>query len=91
MYNHRRDPQGVHVALSEDLEHFDVDNTVVAFDAGREAILGNPGPTSLAINMAQGFGRPRGTLLADGSLLVYLWGTVDGFSHTRWVRISLER
>lgn len=91
VYNHRRDPQGVHVALSEDLEHFDVDNKVVAFDAGREAILGNPGPTSLAINMAQGFGRPRGTLLADGSLLVYLWGTVDGFSHTRWVRISLER
>jgi hypothetical protein len=90
VYSYRREPQGVHVAVSEDLEHFDVDNKVVAFEAGREAVLGNPEPTSLAVNMAQGFGRPGGKLLADGSLLVYLWGTVDGVSHGRWVRISLD-
>ena len=90
VYSYRREPQGVHVALSEDLERFDVDNKIVAFDAGAEAVLGDPEPTSLAVNMAQGFGRPGGKLLPDGTLLVYLWGTVDGLSHGRWVRISLK-
>ena len=90
VYSYRREPQGVHVALSEDLERFDVDNKIVAFDAGAEAVLGDPEPTSLAVNMAQGFGRPGGKLLPDGTLLVYLWGTVDGLSHGRWVRLSLK-
>ena len=90
VYSYRREPQGVRVALSDDGRQFDVDDQVVAFDAGAEAILGNPEPTSLALNMAQGFGRPGGKLLPDGTLLVYCWGTVDGLSHGRWLRIAVD-
>ena len=32
IYNHRHDPHGIHVALSDDLETFDRDNEVVVFD-----------------------------------------------------------
>ena len=88
VYAYRREPQGIRVAITKDLEHYS-DETVV-FDAGAEAILGSPDNTSLALNMAQGFGRPGGRLLPDGDLLVFYWGTRGGVSHTRWARLSVE-
>ena len=89
VYNFRREPQGIRVALTEDLEHYE--HEVVAFDAGEEAILGSPErDNALALNMAQGFGKPGGALLPDGDLMTHFWGTVDGVSHTRWVRLRVE-
>ena len=88
IYAYRREPQGIRAAVSENLEHFD-DETVV-FDAGGEAILGDPESTSLALNMAQGFGRPGGRLLPDGDVLAFYWGTRGGISQTRWARIDVD-
>ena len=47
IYNFRHEPQGIHVAVTEDLERFDVEHEVVVFDAGSEATLGHPRPTPL--------------------------------------------
>ena len=85
IYAYRREPQGIRVAVTEDLERYT--DELVVFDAGDEAILGSPDNTSLALNMAQGFGRPGGRLLPDGDLLVFYWGTRGGVSHTRWARL----
>ena len=87
VYAYRSEPQGIRVAIAEDLEHFT--DEVVVFDAGDEAILGSPDNTSLALNMAQGFGRPGGRLLPDGDLLIFYWGTRGGVSHTRWARLRV--
>ena len=87
VYAYRSEPQGIRVAIAEDLEHFT--DEVVVFDAGDEAILGSPDNTSLALNMAQGFGRPGGRLLSDGDLLIFYWGTRGGVSHTRWARLRV--
>ena len=90
IYNYRHDPQGIHVALTEDLETFDVENEVVVFDAGKEATLGNPETENfLATHMKIAFGKPGGTLLSDGTLMTYYWCTAGGVTHTRWVRLSV--
>ncbi len=91
VYNFRHDPQGIRVALTEDLSTYDLDNEVVVFDAGREATLGNPDHENfLAEHMLIAFGRPGGVLLSDGDLLTYFWCTVDGVTHTRWARLSVS-
>ena len=91
IYNYRHDPQGIHVALTEDLETFDVENEAVVFDAGKEATLGNPETeTFLATHMKIAFGKPGGTLLPDGTLMTYYWCTAGGVTHTRWVRLSVQ-
>ena len=91
IYNFRHEPQGIHVALSEDLEHFDVAHEVVIFDAGREATLGDPeNDNFLAEHMKIAFGKPGGIILPDGDLMTYFWCTVDGITDTRWVRLRLE-
>ncbi len=91
IYNFRHDPQGIHVAVTEDLANYDIENEVVAFDAATEATLGKPDHENfLAEHMLIAFGRPGGVLLSDGDLLTYFWCTIDGVTHTRWARLSLS-
>jgi len=89
IYNFRREPQGIRLALTEDLANYDVKHEVVVFDAGLEASLGRPGSEGfLAEHMLIGFGKPGGILLPEGDLLVYFWCTSGGVTHTRWARVS---
>ena len=90
IYNYRHEPQGIHVALTEDLQTFDLDNELVVFDAGAEATLGQPDHENyLAEHLLIGFGKPGGRLLPDGDLLTYFWCTSGGVTHTRWVRLRV--
>ena len=90
IYNNRHEPQGIHVAVSEDLETFDVDNEAVVFDAGAEAVLGVANHENfIAEHMLIGFGKPAGHLSADGTVLTYFWCTAQGVTHTRWVRLRV--
>jgi sialidase-1 len=91
IYNFRHDPQGIRVALSDDLETFDVEGQVVVFDAGAEATLGEPETDNfLAEHMQIAFGKPGGIRLADGNLMTYFWCTVGGVTHTRWARLRVN-
>jgi hypothetical protein len=90
IYNFRHDPQGIHLALSRDLKQFDTEHELVVFDAGAQTTLGPPaGETFVARKVNIAFGRPGGRRLADGTLLVYYWCTVDGVTQTRWARIQI--
>ena len=89
IYNHRREPQGIRVALSEDLKHF-VD-VLTVFDAGSEATLGqSQSDNFLAEHLLIAFGKPGGIQLPDGDILVWYWCTVNGVTHTRWARLQLQ-
>ncbi len=89
VYNHRIEPQGIRVAISEDLEHFDRENEVVVFDAGAEALLGVPESDAFfAQHQKIGFGKPAGHRAADGTIVTYFWCTSQGVTHTRWVRLG---
>ena len=91
IYNFRHEPQGIHLALTEDLSSFDVDNEVVVFDAGAEATLGDPRHENfMAEHMLIAFGKPGGVLLPDGDLLTYFWCTSQGITHTRWARLRVD-
>ena len=91
IYNYRHEPQGIHVALTEDLTNFDTDNEVVVFDAGAEATLGDPeNENFLSEHMLIAFGKPGGVPLPDGDLMTYFWCTSGGITHTRWVRLSVD-
>ena len=91
VYNYRHEPQGIHVAVTEDLSNFDVGNEAVVFDAGAEATLGVPQHENfLAEHMLIAFGKPGGVLLPDGDLLTYFWCTSGGVTHTRWVRLRVR-
>ena len=91
IYNFRHEPQGIHVALTEDLETFDTENEVVVFDAGAEATLGAPESENfLAEHMQIAFGKPGGVLLDDGTIMTYFWCTVGGITHTRWVHLRAD-
>ena len=88
IYNFRHHPQGIRVALSQDLSTFDPDGEVVVFDAGEEASLAGPDHENfLAEHLKIGFGKPSGILLDDGTLLTYFWCTSEGITHTRWARL----
>jgi hypothetical protein len=88
IYNFRHEPQGIHVALTEDLTNYDLEREVVVFDAGAEATLGTPDSDNfLAEHMLIAFGKPGGVRLPDGDLLTYFWCTSGGITHTRWVRL----
>lgn len=90
IYNYRHEPQGVRVAVTEDLSHFDVENEVVVFDAGAEATLGKTDHDNfLAEHMLIGFGKPKGVVLRDGDILTFFWCTSGGVTHTRWVRLTI--
>ncbi len=90
IYNFRHDPEGIRVAVTEDLSHFDVENEAIVFDAGAEAALGQPqGDNFLEGHMLIGFGKPAGRLLSDGDVLTWFWCTSGGITHTRWVRVRV--
>ena len=90
IYNYRHAPQGVRVAVTEDLSHFDVENEVVVFDAGAEATLGKTDHDNfLAEHLLIGFGKPKGVVLRDGAILTFFWCTSGGVTHTRWVRLTI--
>ena len=91
IYNYRHEPHGIRVALSDDLETFDLDGQVIVFDAGAEATLGEPETDNfLAEHMQIAFGKPGGIRLDDGDLMTYFWCTVGGVTHTRWVRLKID-
>ena len=88
IYNHRLEPQGIRLAVSEDLAQFDHRSEVVVFDAGSEATLGETEHENfLAEHMLIAFGKPHGTQLRSGDLMTSFWCTVEGVTHTRWVRL----
>lgn len=90
IYNYRHDPQGVRVAVTEDLSHFDVENEVVVFDAGAEATFGETDHDNfLAEHLLIGFGKPKGIVLREGAILTFFWCTSGGVTHTRWVRLTI--
>ena len=89
IYNHRHEPQGIRITVTEDLSTFDLDHEVVVFDAGAEATLGKTDHHNfLAEHMLIGFGKPGGVLLNDGTILTYFWCTSGGITHTRWARLA---
>jgi hypothetical protein len=89
IYNDRRDPQGVRIALSEDLKNYS--GTTTVFDAGAEAALGTPESDNfLAEHLLIAFGKPGGIQLSDGDLLVWYWCTSQRITHTRWARLRLD-
>jgi len=89
IYNDRHEPQGVRVAISNDLSNFDLERQVTVFDAGVEATFGTTQHENfLAEHMLIAFGKPQGQQLSDGDILVCFWCTVVGVTHTRWVRLA---
>ncbi len=90
IYNFRHEPQGIRVAISQDLEEFDPESEVVVFDAKTEASLGRSDQENfLAEHQLIGFGKPNVLLLRSGELLVSFWCTVDGVTHTRWASLKV--
>jgi len=88
IYNFRHAPQGIRVALTDDLTTYDVEREIVVFDAGSESVLGRPESDNfLAEHLLIAFGKPGGILLPDGDLLTYFWCTSGAVTHTRWVRL----
>jgi len=91
IYNDRHDPQGVRLAISDDLTRFDVTGQLTLFDAGVEATLGTTEHENfLAEHMLIGFGKPGGILLAEGTLMTWFWCTVSGVTHTRWAKVAVD-
>jgi len=88
IYNYRHEPQGIRIALSRDLSHFDLENELVVFDAHAETSRNLPGDQNfLAQHLQISFGKPSAILLHDGTLLAYFWCTSEGVTHTRWARV----
>ena len=88
IYNHRHEPQGIRIAISEDLTAFKLDTEVVVFDAGSEATLGDTDHENfLAQHMLIAFGKPQEIQLRDGDLLTCFWCTFRGVTHTQSVRL----
>ena len=90
IYNDRHDPQGIRVAVSEDLSNFDVEHQATVFDAGAEATFGKPQHGNfLAEHVLIAFGKPGGRRLDDGTLLTWFWCTTGGVTYTRWARLEI--
>ena len=90
VYNYRHHPQGIRVAITEDLTNFDVENEIVVFDAGAEATLGAPqNENFLAEHMLIAFGKPGGVVLTNGDIVTYFWCTSQQITHTRWARLKV--
>lgn len=91
IYNCRKDPQGIRIAVMQDLERFDVENEIIIFDAGAEATLGKPETDNfLAEHLTIGFDLPCGVQLHDGTVLVYFWCTVGGVTQSSWMRLRVS-
>ena len=91
IYAYRQDPQGIRVALSEDLSNYDLKNEMVVFDAQAEIVLPVTEDAEFCAvgNVDVMFGRPGGILLPDKDILVFFWCTSEGITHNRWVRLRV--
>jgi predicted neuraminidase len=91
IYNHRIEPQGTRVAVSDDLSTYQRDEELTVFDAGAEATFGKSDHENfLAEHLLIAFGKPQGILDDDGTLLTFFWCTSRGVTHTRWVRVAVN-
>lgn len=89
IYDHRREPQGIRVALSEDLKHF-VD-VLTVFGVGSKATLGqSQSDNFLAEHLLITFIKPGCIQLPAGDILIWYWCTVNSVTHTRWARLQLQ-
>ena len=89
VYNYRHEPQGVRVAISDDLTTFDLENEITIFDTATEATLGVPkNENFMTQHMLIGFAKPGGILLNDGTIMASFFCTVAGVTHTRWGRLQ---
>jgi len=90
IYNYRRKPQGIRLAVSYDLSEYDLEHELVVFDAACETTTGKAASdTVLNKNLKIAFGRPNGVRLPDGDLLVSYWCTREGVTHSRWARVAV--
>lgn len=90
IYNYRHEPQGIRVAVTEDLATFDLEREVVVFDAGAEGTFGNPESDNfLAEHQQIAFGKPVGVALDGNEIMTAFWCTANGVTHTRWVRLRV--
>ena len=89
LYTKRHGKQGIYLAMTNDLKNYDIENEIQIFDAGDEAVLGTPIEGNVfSINLAQGFGRPGGTVLKNGQVLLYYWGTKNGIAQSMWTIVE---
>ncbi|MQG18341.1 MAG: exo-alpha-sialidase [SAR202 cluster bacterium] len=89
LYTKRHGKQGIYLAITDDLSHYDIKNELQIFDAGHEGILGTPIERDVfSINLAQGFGKPGGSLLENGQILLHYWGTKNSISQTMWATVN---
>ncbi len=100
VYNHRRAPQGIRCAVSEDAGRtWDMDHEYVLWDARARKITGelvsesihrNWDGTSMEEMWTWDFGVPNPVLLDDGSVLVSFYATqMDHVMHQRYVRFRV--
>ena len=90
VYNYRKDPPGVRIAITGDLSAFDLDNEIVLFSAGQEAAhKRDKNENFLDEHLGIAFGKPSGILLNDSSILIYFWCTSQGITHTRWIKLHI--
>ena len=89
LYTKRHGKQGIYLAMTNDLKNYDIENEIQIFNAGDEAILGTPIEEDvLSINLAQGFGKPGGTLFKNDQILLYYWGTKNSISQSMWTTVE---
>ena len=89
LYTKRHGKQGIYLAMTNDLKNYDIENEIQIFNEGDEAILGTPIEEDvLSINLAQGFGKPGGTLLKNDQILLYYWGTKNSISQSMWTTVE---
>lgn len=89
IYNHREEPEGVRVAISEDLREFDLDGEVTIFDALGETYTASAADEFIDKHQKVAFGRPWGKAVSDDQILTWFWCTRDGITHTRCVRLAV--
>lgn len=101
VYNHRRQPQGIHCAVSEDAgQSWDLENEYVLWDARARKITGELAAESRKQSWNKSamedmwgwdFGVPSPILLDDGTILVTFYATqMDHIMHERYVRFSIK-
>lgn len=89
VYNYRKKPEGVRVAVSTDLKNFDLENEVTVFDAHGETYTADAVDEFIDKHQKVAFGRPWGVALSDTEILTWFWCTRAGVTHTRCVRVAV--
>lgn len=101
VYNHRRIPQGIRCAVSEDGgQSWDMESEYVLWDQQARRVTGEPASesrkrdwegSSMAEMFTWDFGIPHPVLLDDGSVLVTFYATqMDHIMHQRYVRFTID-